>query len=66
MKFKTQHKSFMIEDERGKTAPYIAHRNKNTVWATRKTEKNNSVAVFTRTFEFVSQAKNWMNRPTVY
>lgn len=61
MKFKTQHKSVSM-NEGGKKQNYMLHRDKNQVWATRGDGKK-TATVFSKDFEFVSQAKAWMNSP---
>ena len=62
MKMATQHKSISISTDGKKPVPYRKHRNHNTVWVTGG-DKNTTI--MSRVFEFVSEAKAWMNEPTI-
>lgn len=57
-KYKTKHRAFHF----GKDA-YMAHRDGSKVWVT--TGKDKLVTVFQHCFEFVSQAKKWIDHPTL-
>ena len=61
MKFATSHKNVKINDGI-KDHHYRLHRDYNKVWATQDS-KDKSVIVFSHQFEYVSEAKAWMERP---
>jgi len=62
MKFKTAHKNFQINESGGKKKTYRAHRNGTEVWVT---SGDKGVTIMKHVYKYVSQAKNWMNNPSL-
>ncbi len=61
MKFKTQHKRIAIKQAGKSNAdPYVKHRKGKEIWLTKPGNKEDTL-LFSHVFEFVSQAKAWMN-----
>ena len=60
MKFSIRHKIVKITKGSGKAEQYRAHRYKDNVWLT-----SNGKVVFNKVMDTVTQAKAWMNRPSM-
>ena len=61
MQFKVKHKAFLSSTDGKKPISLKAHRDGNHVWITSQ-EKGNVLSK--HTYNFVSQAKRWMNSPS--
>ena len=59
----TKHRPVKLINSRGKEENFNAHRDGSYVWLTQDAG-DRFVRVMEHVFEFVSQAKAWMNTPT--